>query len=289
MSSRFDSQRLLTEFTLTRRVIIEWMGIGTGMTLIATVVFATVYTLGTGQTEFGIRMSDAESGIVGFVLAFLLIFVVLILHEAIHAAVVSWYGGDVSFGVGCAQLVLPYLYVTTTQRLDRNQFIVVALAPFVAITVVGVAIMIVLDAAILILPLAVNVGGAIGDLWMVGILLRYPSHVVVEDAVTGIKIHGSDTDGPLPATTARTFLKQTALGSGVGFGLLLLVGLVTPLLLEGLGLQSFTVGVPDSTWSVYAFESTASGFETSIKPIGVITISILLGGLYAFVTTPRFP
>lgn len=288
MSSRFDSQRLLTEFTLTRRVIIEWVGIGTGMTLIATLVFAAVYTLGTGQTEFGVRVGDAESGIVGFVLLFLLIVVVLGLHEAIHAVTVTWYGGDVSFGVGCAQFVLPYLYVTTTQRLDRNQFIVVALAPFVAITVVGVAIMIELDAAILILPLAVNVGGAIGDLWMVGILLRYPSHVTVEDAVTGIKIHGSDTDGPLPATTARTFLKQTALGSGVGFGLLLLVGLVTPLLLDGLGLQSFTVGVPDSPWSIYSFEGAASGFETSINPIGVITISILLGGLYALVRT-RFP
>lgn len=114
-------------------MIIEWAVLATGLTFVAVFVFGVVYA-------FGFQISDDGSTVAGFTLVSLLIAVVLGTHEAIHAVVIGQYGGDVPFGVRIAGFVLPYAYMTTTQRLIRNQFIAVSLAPLVVITVIGVSL-----------------------------------------------------------------------------------------------------------------------------------------------------
>ncbi|ELZ05944.1 DUF3267 domain-containing protein [Natrialba asiatica] len=282
-----DTSHLLAEFTPTRRVVVEWTVLGLGLTLVAGLVGGTVYAAGTGQTDIGFQISDYESALNGFVWAALLTVAVIGLHEAIHAAVIRRYGGDASFGLGIAQFALPYAYVTTTQRLNRNQFIVVSLAPIVVITALGVPLMLALDAPVLIVPLALNAGGAIGDLWMAGVLLRFPSHVVVEDFGTGMRIYGRTRDEPVRLTRERTLLKRTVLGTTLCFGLLLLVGAVTPVLLGLLGVQSFTLGVPDSPWNVFSFTGGSTGFEARINPLGGVAVSVVLGVVYALGTASR--
>ncbi len=153
-------------------MIIEWAVLATGLTFVAVFVFGVVYA-------FGFQISDVSSTVAGFTLVSLLIAAVLGTHEAIHAVVIGQYGGDVPLASESPDSCL-YEYVTTTQRLSRNQFIAVSLAPLVIITVIGVPLMIALEASIMTLPLALNAGVAIGNIWMVGILLRYPSHVIVE-------------------------------------------------------------------------------------------------------------
>jgi hypothetical protein len=39
------------------------------------------------------------------------------------------------------------------------------------------------------LVIVLNAGGAIGDLWMVGIVLRYPPHALVRDEADSIRIY----------------------------------------------------------------------------------------------------
>lgn len=290
MPSGSDNQRLLTEFTLTRRMIVVWTCLGTGMVFLALFVFGAIYAVATGRTGIGFRFDDGGSMVVSLGLILLLFVGVIVLHEAIHAVIINRYGGDVSFGVGLAGFVLPYAYVTTTHQFERNQFMMVALAPLIIITLIGVPLMIALDAAVLVIPLAANAGGAIGDLWMAGILLRYPSHVVVEDAVTGMNIYGRPDDDLHSSPMTRAFLKRIVLGTGVGFGLLLLVAPIAPVLLDMFGHGSFTLGVPDSPWYVYSFDrSPSAGFEANINPIGVIAASALLGSIYGLVATSRPP
>lgn len=284
------NDRLLTEFTLTREVAIEWAGVGTAAGLAALFGFGALYAVGTGRLTFGLGELSAVDLLRGGLLTLLLLAVVVVVHEAIHAAVVRLFGGDVSFGVGVTQFVFPYAYVTTTHRLTRNRFVAVALAPLVVVSLVGTPLMVVLDAPILVLPLAFNAAGAVGDLWMTGILLRYPPHVLVEDAETGLRIYGTADDRPVPPTGTRTFVRGTLLGTAVGFGLLVLSLMLAPIVLSELGVRSFTLGVPDSIWSVFHFERTPDGgFESSLSPVGVLACSLLVGLALALLATPLRP
>lgn len=287
-----EGERLLTTFTLDRSVVIEWFGIGTGAFLVALFGLGWLYVSVTdpGTTSIGGESLEFRAIAIGTVGTFLLVAGVVVLHELVHAAVIRHYGGDVSFGLGLAGVVLPYAYVTTTLRLSRNQFVAVALAPLVVITAVGFAVMVALETLWLLVPLAFNVGGAIGDLWMTGILLRYPRHVSVEDSVTGLRIYGREGDRPLPATGPRRFLRRVLLGTGVGFGLLLVVALAGPILLSVLGVESLVVGEPGTPWSVFAFEGTPDGgYSSSVNPVGVLAASILVGFLVALVSVPMRP
>lgn len=285
-------ERLLTTFEPDRSVLLEWTGIGMGAVLVSLFALGWLYVLATGDadTAVGGEALGPGSVAVGVVGTALLVAAVVVLHELVHGAVIRYYGGDVSYGVGLAGFVMPYAYATTTQRLTRDQFVVVALAPLVLITVVGFGVMVALESLWLLLPLAFNVGGAIGDCWMATILLRYPRHVVVEDSVSGLKIYGREGDRPLPPTGARRFVRRVALGTAVGFGLLLVVAMAALVPLLALGAESFVVGQPGTPWSVFAFESTPDGgFSYSVNPLGLLAVSVLVGFVLALLAMPRRP
>lgn len=287
-----DGERLLTTFALDRSVMIEWTAIGTTGFLAALFGLGWLYAAVTDPAAASVEVGalGARSIAVGVLGTVLLVAGVVVLHELVHGAVIRYYGGDVSFGVGVAGFVMPYAYATTTHRLRRDQFVAVALAPLVVVTAAGFAIMVALETLWLLVPLAFNVAGAIGDLWMTGILLRYPRHVVVEDSVTGLRIYGREGDRPLPSTGARRLLRRVMLGTGVGFGLLFLCALAAPVVLATLGVESLVVGAPGTPWSVYAFESSPDGgFSSSVNPIGVFAASLLVGFLLALVPVPLRP
>lgn len=273
-------------------MVLEWTAIGTGAFVAALFGLGWLYGLATGSAGASVDVGSIGIGAIAtrVVGTAILLVAVVVLHELVHGAVIRYFGGDVSFGVGMASFLLPYAYATTTLRLRRNEFVAVALAPLVAITAVGFAAMVALETLWLLVPLAFNVGGAVGDLWMTGILLRYPRHVVVEDSVTGLRIYGREGDRPLPSTGARRFLRRTMLGTGVGSGLLLLLAVAAPVLLSVLGVESLVVGQPGTPWSVFAFEGTPEGgFSSSVNPVGLLGVSLLVGFVLALVSVPRRP
>jgi hypothetical protein len=114
---------------------------------------------------------------------------VLPLHEVIHAAAIHACGYRARLGV---KLDKGVLYATADDAFfRRDQFIVVALAPLAVITVAGMGLVAVLPDSLgywVGLAVALNAGGAIGDLWMVRSVRRYPPAALVRDEADGIRI-----------------------------------------------------------------------------------------------------
>jgi hypothetical protein len=105
-------------------------------------------------------------------------------HEALHAAMILALSGRPRFG-----LKLPFAaYCTAPDQLfTRNGYIAVALAPLVALTAAGIAATWLAPhvGAYLVLGLAGNVSGAVGDLVAVERLRRLPSRALIADTQVG--------------------------------------------------------------------------------------------------------
>ena len=113
-------------------------------------------------------------------------FLILPIHELIHAAAFVLWGGKPYFGAK-----LPYaLYCGARNQLfRRNQYFVVGLAPLVVITLVG-SILILLTPVLgsyTLFALIGNFSGAAGDIWVVRRLLRRPPSILVEDTESGYR------------------------------------------------------------------------------------------------------
>jgi hypothetical protein len=119
----------------------------------------------------------------------LIILAVLPLHEGLHAAAIRWTGHKPRFG---AKLDKGVLYATSDGALFRRaEFIIIALAPIVVITLVGMTLMVVLPewpAFWIGIAVIVNASSAIGDLWMVVVVRRYADDTLVRDEADGIRI-----------------------------------------------------------------------------------------------------
>lgn len=118
--------------------------------------------------------------------------ITLPLHELLHGVTISAYGHRARYGM---KLDKGVLYATADQALfRRDEYIVVALMPLVAITLLcllGTLILPVWTHFWLTLAAALNAGGAIGDLWMVKVLLGYPRASLVRDVEDGFRIYQS--------------------------------------------------------------------------------------------------
>lgn len=141
---------------------------------------------------YQIRGPQLESGFTflpGLALAILVTVLVLILHEAVHGAVILLTGHKPRFG-----MILEYgvLYATADNAyFRRGEFIAIALAPLIVLTALGLLLTLILPAAYyfsLALGVIINGSGAVGDLWMTALVLRYPANVLVQDEADSIRI-----------------------------------------------------------------------------------------------------
>jgi Putative zincin peptidase len=113
--------------------------------------------------------------------------VILVVHEALHAAAFAFWGGRPYFG-----LKLPYaLYCGAKNQLfGRNQYLMVGLAPLVVISLAGIIFTLLSPAlaSYTIFATVGNVSGAAGDVWVAARLLRQPETTLVEDTETGYRV-----------------------------------------------------------------------------------------------------
>jgi hypothetical protein len=120
----------------------------------------------------------------------LLILLLLPLHELIHAGTILLVGHTPRLG---AKLDKGVLYATADGALfRRGEFIAVALAPLLLITVAGMGLMLGLPDNIgywAVLGVALNAASSIGDLWMSAVVWRYPANSLVRDEADGIRIY----------------------------------------------------------------------------------------------------
>lgn len=179
MSARLE---LVSEFVIdTRRAL--------ALTVVALVAFfaATWATLG----FYLWRRDESSVALDGGFLAFLVVLVaVVVAHEAVHGLTVLAFGARPRFGLGVSG-VFPYAYTTIDRTLSRTRFVAVALAPLVLLS--GAGLVAIAVAAERLSPwfafgTALNTAGAVADVWMAFVLLRYPASVLVEDRKSGFAI-----------------------------------------------------------------------------------------------------
>lgn len=122
-----------------------------------------------------------------------IILIVLPLHEVLHGLTINAVGHPARYGMKLSKGVL---YATSDKALfRRNEYLAVALAPLVGITLAAMGLMLFVPQGLAYyvgIAAVLNAGGAIGDLWSTAVLLRYPSSVLVRDEEDGFRIYGTD-------------------------------------------------------------------------------------------------
>jgi hypothetical protein len=159
-----------------------------GVWMLVSLVLFVAAAAGTGLLYALLRQSPFESA--GSLLLWPVAFLaVLPAHELIHAAFVRLFGGRPRFGAG-VKGGMPYLYVTDPgRRFSRNRFLVITLAPLVLIDAFALALILVRPSWSWAAPALVgNTSGAVGDLWVAGLLVRFPSWAQVEDRTLGLAV-----------------------------------------------------------------------------------------------------
>ena len=195
----------------------------------------------------------------------------------------SFHGGKPRYGVGVLHFVLPYAYATTAKVFTRGQFLQIVLAPLVVLSLVGLLMMVLLQSSWLVIPLAVNAAGAIVDVWMSILPLRYPRHILVEDHRTGLRIYGKKGDRAIQRSSAK-LLRNFLTAFGICFALCFVFSLILPFVLLALGVRTFSIGLQDTPFYLYRWRhESGGGISFSMGILGVLALSTAIGLLYGFV------
>lgn len=131
-----------------------------------------------GDGPFALRVAMLIGvNIVGYLL-------VIPAHEAMHALIILALGGRPRFGL---KLPLAAYCTAPNQLFLRNGYIAVALAPLILLSIVALVIAALLPnvAPLLLLAVAGNVSGAVGDLEVVRNIRQHPSDTLIADTETG--------------------------------------------------------------------------------------------------------
>lgn len=112
---------------------------------------------------------------------------ILPLHEWVHGLAIVRCGHKPRYG-----FKLLVLYATSDGAyFRRGEFIRIALAPLVVITLAGMVLMLFLPLGLAqwaALAVTLNAAGAIGDLWMTAVVLRFDHSVLVQDEADAMRI-----------------------------------------------------------------------------------------------------
>ena len=156
--------------------------------LILFVIFGMIFSwlaFSLGKLPSGGRLGLSEMGSVlaGVLLTFGL-------HELTHGLTMQMFGAKPKYGIIWKGLML---YATSPgYAYRRNNYVVIALAPFVFISILVVLGMWFLQGTLWVAILGicgiVNASGAIGDMWMTMIVLRYANTAYVIDERDGIRV-----------------------------------------------------------------------------------------------------
>lgn len=118
--------------------------------------------------------------------------VVFPLHELAHGALLKLWTGKVKFGAGITKFG-PVFYATSLGSfLPRNKMLIIALAPQVlTLLYFGLSYLPLIEQVHvgLILAGVLNLGGGVGDFYVVVQMLKHSKELQVEDSPTGMKFY----------------------------------------------------------------------------------------------------
>ncbi|RJP51030.1 MAG: DUF3267 domain-containing protein [Anaerolineaceae bacterium] len=133
--------------------------------------------------NFRLGLGEISLAIAGIVATF-------VLHELTHGLVMQMFGASPKYGIIWKGLMF---YATSPgYAYRRNNYVVISLAPFVFISALVILGMWILQGTAWVALLAicgiVNASGAIGDMWITMIVLRYAATACVMDERDGIRV-----------------------------------------------------------------------------------------------------
>jgi hypothetical protein len=134
--------------------------------------------------------------------------------------------------------------------------------------------------------LAANAAGAIADLWMTLTLLAFPRDVNLEDHYTGVRILGQVSDRRGAVSVTAVVWDGLAGAAVAVVSVFLVLAVVGPLVLDPLGIDSLTLGTPDTFTFLFVFSSSPTEISMSVGP-AVFGIGAFVGLLYAFIRSYR--
>ncbi len=292
-SDTATARRPLATFRLSRSVALQWLVVSAAGFFAAAYGFGRVlaWLRGVALEPIVIAPSSPPTVVGWLAVSVGLLLVVVVPHELLHGAVMAYYGDDPSYGVGVSHFVLPYAYAETGgASYTRNQLLAALLAPFVGITAAGLAAMVVSPSPLLIVPLAANAAGSIGDLWMAAVLCQYPADVRVGDppgGVRGFSVYGSD-EGPRGRLPGTRLLSRFLGGSVATLAAIVTYALVAVLLSLAFGSGDVVLGDPDNGWLLVRHDRRPDG--SALLEIGdwALLGTAALGGLaWTVVATVR--
>ncbi len=164
---------------------IRWSVLGVAVMMVGVVMFAFPSILRAGPAGGTFRI-----GVVDMLLVIGLTLLLVIGHEAIHGLAMLGFGVRPQFGAILVGGVLPALYATAEgHHFTRGQYLTVAMAPAIAVSLLGFVACLGPWAGYLIVPLAVHLGGCVGDGVAGWRALREPPGTECEDMRDGIRFH----------------------------------------------------------------------------------------------------
>lgn len=158
------------------------------MLLISTLGFGILNLAAYYWQQHGLDFAFTFASIALWLIANIVSYIVVLpVHEAIHALVIAALGGTPYFG---AKLPLALYCGAENQLFRRDQYLLIALAPLVVLTLAAIVCTLLSPIATSYVFFATvgNFSGAAGDVWSVRHLLRLPPTVLVEDTRTGYRV-----------------------------------------------------------------------------------------------------
>ncbi len=164
---------------------IAWNVVGIGIAVAGLVLFSLPVVLRTGAVS-----GSFQFGVVDVLVVVALTALLMVAHEAIHGMAMLGFGARPSFGSMLVGHAVPALYATAEgHRFTRRQYLVIAAAPAVAISGLGFLACFGPWGPYLIVPLAIHLGGCVGDGFAILRALGEPSTTMCEDLRDGIRFH----------------------------------------------------------------------------------------------------
>jgi hypothetical protein len=158
--------------------------------LLAFIVAAAAFAFSYLARNFGKLPASFRVGTLEVVIGVIVFLATLILHEWIHGLMLRRYGATPEFGLFRNQAIATITVLGYGLR--RNTLILVALTPLIGLTILALlGIWLVQGTpwvALFALIAVVNGGAATSDLWVIAILLRYPSRAWTVDDKDGMRI-----------------------------------------------------------------------------------------------------
>ena len=133
--------------------------------------------------EFRIGLRELGSVLIAIVL-------IVILHELVHGLFMRIFGARPKYGVLWKGLMF---YATSPEyAYQRNNYVLIALAPFIFISILVILGMWLLQGTLWVALLGVcgivNASGAVGDMWITMIILRFAATAYVIDERDGVRV-----------------------------------------------------------------------------------------------------